>query len=100
MGAKTVVKRQNIASLDRSKDIPSRHKTGKWIYAPHYDREDITWIYSSKQNPSWCPNNGYMMVPSPKRTRLLPQETRQSIDINEVNYCLTINPFYSERLSL
>ena len=36
MGAKTVVKRQNIALLDRSKVILARHKRPE--NAPYYDR--------------------------------------------------------------
>ena len=49
MGAKTVVKRQNIASLDRSKDILARHKRPENGFMHQIMTDDITWIYSSEQ---------------------------------------------------
>ena len=49
MGAKTVVKRQNIALLDRSKDILARHKRPKNGFMHHIMTDDIKWIYSSQQ---------------------------------------------------
>ena len=50
MGAETVVKRQNIDSLDRSRDILARHKRPKNGIMHHIITDDITWIYSSEQN--------------------------------------------------
>ena len=49
MGAKTVVKRQNIASLDRSKDILARHKRPENGFMHQIMTDDITWIYSYAQ---------------------------------------------------
>ena len=49
MGAKTVAKRQNIASLDRSKDILTRHNRPENGFIHHIMTDDISWIYSSKQ---------------------------------------------------
>ena len=49
MGAKTVVKRQNIALLDRSKDILARHKRPENGFMHHIITDDIIWIYSSQQ---------------------------------------------------
>ena len=42
MGAKTVVKRQNHASLDRSKDILARHKRPENRFMHHIMTDDIT----------------------------------------------------------
>ena len=41
MGAKTVVKRQNIALLDRSKDILARHKRPENGLMHHIMTDDI-----------------------------------------------------------
>ena len=49
MGAKTIVKRQNIALLDRSKDIVARHKIPGNGFMHHIMTEDITWTYSYEQ---------------------------------------------------
>ena len=49
MGAKTVVKRQNVASLDRFKDILARHKRPENGFMHQIMTDDITWIYSSEQ---------------------------------------------------
>ena len=49
MGAKTVVKRQNHALLDRSKDILARHKRPENGFMHHIMTDDITWIYYSEQ---------------------------------------------------
>ena len=49
MGAKTVVKRQNIASLDSSKDILARHKRPENGFMHQIVTEDIIWIHSSEQ---------------------------------------------------
>ena len=42
MGAKTVVKRQNHALLDRSKDILARHKRPENGFMHHIMTDDIT----------------------------------------------------------
>ena len=44
MGAKNVVKRQNIASLDRSKDILARYKRPENDFMHQIMTEDITWM--------------------------------------------------------
>ena len=49
MGAETVVKRQNIDSLDRSRDILARHKRPENGIMHHIIIDDITWIYSSER---------------------------------------------------
>ena len=49
MGAKTVVKRQNIALLDRSNDILARHKRPENGFLHYIMTDDITWIYSYDQ---------------------------------------------------
>ena len=49
MGAKTVVKRQIIASLDRSKEILARHKRAENGFKHQIMTVDITWIYSYEQ---------------------------------------------------
>ena len=49
MGAKTVVKRQNIALLDRSMDIIARHKKPENGFMHHIMTDDIMWIYSYEQ---------------------------------------------------
>ena len=49
MGAKTAVKRQNIASLDHSNDIIARYKRPENGFMHQIMTEDITWIDSSEQ---------------------------------------------------
>ena len=49
MGDKTVVKRQNHALLDRSKDTLARHIRPENGFMHHIMTDDITWIYSSEQ---------------------------------------------------
>ena len=49
MGDKTVVKKQNNALLDRSKDILARHKRPENGCMHQIMTDDITWIYSSEQ---------------------------------------------------
>ena len=70
MGVKTVVKRQNIASLDRSKDILARHKRPGNGFTHQIMTDDITLIDFSEQNPSCCPNNVYNMVASPRNIQI------------------------------
>ena len=45
----TVVKRQNIASLDHSNDVLARHKRPENGFMHRIMTDDITWIYSSEQ---------------------------------------------------
>ena len=45
MGAKTVVKRQNIASLDRSKDVRASHKRPENGIMHQIMTDDIIWIF-------------------------------------------------------
>ena len=49
MGTKTVVKRQNIALLDRSNVISARHKRPENGFMHQIMTDDILWIYSSEQ---------------------------------------------------
>ena len=53
MVAKTVVKKQNNASLDRSNDILARHKRPEYGFKHHIMSDDITWIYFSEQKSKW-----------------------------------------------
>ena len=70
MGSKTVVKRQNIASIDGSKDILARYKKPENGLMHQIMTEDITLIYSTDLNPSWCPNNRYKMVKSTPKNQI------------------------------
>ena len=49
MSAKTVGKRQNIVSLDRSEDILARHKRPENVFMHQIMTESITWINSFEQ---------------------------------------------------
>ena len=49
MGAKTVVKRQNIVLLHHSRDILARHKRPENGFMHYIMTDDILSIYSSQQ---------------------------------------------------
>ena len=67
MDAKTAVKRQNIASLDHSKDIIARYKRPENGFMHQIMTEDITWMYYSEQKTKLVQTMGTRWFQAPEK---------------------------------